>query len=120
MPVWLPVVIYGTTVVLGLVLGWYFLSARRPPLGLQALHLVIGLAGLEVVIAATQFSRGRPVLSEGIGIALVLLGLAAFTGLIAGTFAKSNPESTGTALLAHAGLGGIGFLVLANWALNAA
>ena len=119
MQVWLPIIIYGTTVALGLWLGWHFLSAKRPHQGWQALHLVTGLGGLEVVILVTKVNRGNDALSQNATIALILLALAAVTGLFAGILAKSRPEGLGPALAAHALVGGTAFLVLANWTLHA-
>lgn len=119
MQIWLPVIIYGTTAALGLVLGWYFLSDKRPPQGLQALHLVIGIAGLEVVILVSKLHRGNQPVGDDVRTVLVLLGLAVFTGLVAGTMAKPRSDFLGPALLAHAAIGGTGFLLLANWAINA-
>ena len=120
MLIWLPIIIYGTTVVLGLVLGWYFLSGKRPSQGLQALHFVLGFGGLEVVMIITSRSSSDPDLKENASIALVMLGLTAMIGLFAGIMAKSRPEGLGPVLTAHAFVGGAAFLVLANWAMNAA
>ncbi|WP_310475865.1 hypothetical protein [Sandarakinorhabdus sp.] len=120
MLIWLPVVIYGTTVVLGLMLGWHFLNGKRPSQGLQALHLVLGLGGLEAVMLLTAKTGGSPDLKQNASIALVMLGLTAVIGLFAGILAKSRPEGLGPVLTAHAFLGGFAFLVLANWAMNAA
>jgi hypothetical protein len=119
MAVWLPIIIYGTTVALGLVLGWYFLSARRPPKAVQAIHLLTGFGGLEVVMLVTRVSRGDAALSANATIALVLLGLAVVSGLFAGIMAKPRPDVLGPALAAHALAGGTAFLVLANWTINA-
>ena len=118
--VWLPVIIYGTTVALGLVLGWYFLSSKRPPKAVQAIHLLTGFGGLEVVMLVTRISRGNEALSDNAAIALVLLGLAVVTGLFAGIMAKPRPDVLGPALAAHAFVGGSAFLVLANWTMYAA
>ena len=118
MQVWLPIIIYGTTVALGLVLGWYYLSSKRPPKALQAIHLLTGFGGLEVVVLVTSLSRGNKALSDDAAIALVLLGLAAVSGLFAGIMAKPRPDIIGPALLAHATIGGTAFLLLANWTLN--
>ena len=120
MQVWLPVIIYGTTVALGLVLGWYFLSSKRPPKAVQAIHLLTGFGGLEVVMLVTRISRGNEALSDTAAIALVLLGLAVVTGLFAGIMAKPRPDVLGPALAAHAFVGGSAFLVLANWTMYAA
>ena len=119
MQVWLPIIIYGTTVAMGLVLGWYFLGAKRPPKGVQAIHLLTGLGGLEVVVLCSKLVRGTAPLGDDIKIALVLLGLAVVSGLFAGLMAKPRPEIVGPALLAHATIGGTAFLLLANWTMNA-
>lgn len=119
MQVWLPIIIYGTTAALGLVLGWYFLSAKRPPKAVQAIHFLTGFGGLEVVMLVTRISRGDPGLMDNARIALVLLGLAVVSGLFAGIMAKPRPDVLGPALAAHAFVGGTAFLVLANWTLNA-
>ena len=120
MQVWLPIIIYGTTVALGLVLGWYFLAAKRPPKAVQAIHFLTGFGGLEVVMLVTRVSRGDADLMANARIALVLLGLAVMSGLFAGIMAKPRPDVLGPSLAAHALIGGSAFLVLANWAMNAA
>ena len=120
MQVWLPIIIYGTTAMLGLVLGWYFLSAKRPPKMLQAIHFLLGFGGLEVVMLITSRSRGDADLKQNATIALVLLAFAVFTGLFAGIMAKPRPDMLGMSLALHALLGGTAFLVLLNWAMNAA
>ena len=119
MQVWLPIMIYGTTVALGLVLGWYFLSSKRPPQAVQAVHLLTGFGGLEAVMLVTRIYRGNPALSDNATIALVLLGFAVVTGLFAGIMAKPRPDILGPVLAAHALVGGSAFLVLANWTMNA-
>ncbi|WP_017668788.1 hypothetical protein [Sandarakinorhabdus sp. AAP62] len=120
MLIWLPIMIYGTTVALGLALGWYFLSEKRPPRALQALHLILGFGGLEAVMLTTTKVGGSPDLKQNATIALVLLGITAVVGLFAGIMAKSHPANMGTILAAHGLAGGTAFLVLANWAMNAA
>ena len=119
MQIWLPVIIYGTTVALGLALGWFFLSSRRPPKALQAVHFLTGFGGLEVVMLITSANRGNAGMAENAKIALILLAGALVTGLFAGIMAKPRPDVLGPALLAHAMLGGFAFLVLANWAISA-
>jgi uncharacterized membrane protein YhfC len=119
MQVWLPIIIYGTVVMLGLVLGWYFLSAKRPPKAVQAIHFLLGFGGLEVVMLITSRSRGNSDLKQNATIALVLLGFAVFSGLFAGVMAKPRPDVLGPSLALHALLGGSAFLVLLNWAMNA-
>ncbi len=120
MQIWLPVIIYGTTVALGLVLGWYFLSSKRPPRAVQAIHFLTGFGGLEVVMLISSRSRGDADLKENATIALVMLGLAVFSGLFAGIMAKPRPDVLGPTLAAHAFIGGSAFLLLANWTMNAA
>jgi hypothetical protein len=119
MAVWLPIMIYGTTVAMGLVLGWYFLSSKRPPKAVQAIHLLTGFGGLEVVMLVTRMSHGNEALSDNATIALVLLGFAVVSGLFAGIMARPRPDVIGPALAAHAFVGGSAFLVLANWTMNA-
>jgi hypothetical protein len=120
MQVWLPIIIYGPVVALGLVLGWYFLSAKRPPKAVQAIHFLLGFGGLEVVMLITSRSRGDADLKQNATIALVLLGFAVASGLFAGIMAKPRPDVLGPSLALHALLGGSAFLVLLNWAMNAA
>ena len=120
MQIWLPVIIYGTTVALGLVLGWHFLSSKRPNQGWQVLHLVTGFGGLEVVMLVTRATRGDPVLAENAKIAIVILGFAVVSGLFVGIMGQSRKDNVGPAVLAHTLIGGTAFLLLANWTLNAA
>lgn len=120
MIIWLPIMIYGTTTALGLVLGWYFLSSKRPPKAVQAIHLLTGFGGLEVVMLISSRSRGNADLQENATIALVLLAFAVVSGLFAGIMAKPRPDMLGPSLALHALLGGSAFLVLLNWVINAA
>lgn len=119
MVTWLPIIIYGTTVLLGLVLGWYFLSGKRPNKGVQVLHFVLGFGGLEVVIIMTSRANSNPDLKENLSIALILLGLAAATGLFAGILGQSKQGNLGPVLAGHAMIGGAAFLLLLNWAMAA-
>lgn len=119
MLVWLPVGIYGTTAALGLVLGWYFLSEKRPPKAVQALHFLTGFGGLEVVMLISSRSRGSADLQFDAKLALICLGLAVVSGLFAGIIAKPRKEALGPALATHALVGGTAFFLLANWAMNA-
>jgi len=116
---WLPIMIYGTTVALGLVLGWYFLSDKRPHQGLQMLHLLTGFGGLEVVMLVTSRYRANQELKDIAFIALILLGAAAFTGLVAAILAKPRNDALGTVLAAHALIGGSAFLALLTWTMTA-
>ncbi len=117
---WLPIIIYGTTVALGLVLGWYFLAGRRPPKAVQAIHLLTGFGGLEVVMLISARTKASPDLKETATIGLVLLGFAVVSGLFAGIMAKPRPDMLGPSLALHALLGGSAFLVLLTWAMNVA
>lgn len=119
MLVWLPIAIYGTTVALGLVLGWYFLSEKRPHQGLQLLHLLTGFGGLEVVMLVTSRYRANQELQDIAFIALILLGFAAFTGLVAAILAKPRTAALGPMLAAHAFIGGSAFLALLTWTMTA-
>ncbi len=119
MQTWLPIIIYGTTVAIGLVLGWHFLMGRRPHQGWQMLHLVTGFGGLEVVMLVTRATRGDPVLAENAKYAIILLGGAVVTGLFAGILGQSKQGNLGPVLLAHAMIGGAAFLLLLNWAMAA-
>ncbi|MEI6418453.1 MAG: hypothetical protein WCO82_05240 [Sphingomonadales bacterium] len=114
---WAPVAIYGTTVSLGLVLGWHYLNSRRPPVIVQAIHALTGLGGLEAVLLLMRRAPGAPAAStDTITIAGLLLAGALLTGLFAAVFHKSHPHTTGPALTAHAMIGASAFLVLLSWA----
>jgi hypothetical protein len=114
---WAPVAIYGTTVSLGLVLGWHYIKEIRPPKMVQAIHALTGLGGLEAVLLLMRRAPGAdPASVDTVGIAGGLLAGALLTGLFAAIFHKSHPHTTGPALAAHAVIGASAFLVLLSWA----
>lgn len=113
---WAVVAIYGTTVSLGLVLGWHYLNSRRPPVAVQAIHALTGLGGLEAVLLLMRRGPGASASVDTVTIAGLLLAGALLTGLFAAIFHKSHPHTTGPALTAHAMIGASAFLVLLSWA----
>lgn len=121
MPTWPALVVFGSTIAIGLYMGRNYLLGRRNNRNLVAAHILVGIAGLEVF---ALLLRGAPDGSRfdqsQLGpAAALLLGGALFTGFITPLLAKPRPAATGPALAVHAAFGAIGFGALLLWVLSA-
>jgi hypothetical protein len=113
-------VVLGATVLLGGWLGTQYLMGVRNRRVLIALHLVLGIAGLEVLMLLL---RGAPdgraaVTGSGGLIAALLLGGAMFSGFLAPIVAPSRPGAIGPMLAVHATVAALGYGLLVIWALG--
>jgi hypothetical protein len=120
MPTWPALVVFGSTVGIGLYMGLNYLKGQRNNRNLVAAHILIGIAGLEVF---ALLLRGAPdgtrLADSQLGPAAALLFAAAlFSGFIVPLIAKPRPATTGPALAVHAVFGTVGFGVLLLWVLG--
>ncbi len=110
-----PLLAFTVTAGLGLYMGvQYLLGTRNKPM-LIAIHLMSGLAGLEIMAVTV---RGLPEGSLAPTAALILAG-ALLTGLAVPVLAKSRPGSVGVLLGSHAAVAMVGIGVFLLWALRA-
>lgn len=120
MPNWLALVVFGTVVAIGLYMGLNYLKGARNNRNLVAVHVIIGIVGLEVF---ALLLRGAPdgtrlaTSQLGPASALLLAG-ALFTGFVVPLLAKPRPVATGPALAVHAVFGTVGFGALLLWVLG--
>lgn len=121
MPTWPALVVFGSTVAIGLYMGLNYLKGLRNNRNLVAVHILIGVAGLEVFALLLRGAPDGSRLAEShLGpAAALLLAAALFTGFITPLLAKSRPAATGPALAVHAAFGTIGFGVLLLWVFSA-
>lgn len=112
----------GSSVALGLFLGWRYLRQVRNKPVHSAVHLMLGAAGLECMV---MLRRGAPdgtvVPVEIVGTAAAfLLALAMLSGLLSPMVGRHWGRRPGTlALIAHATLGGGGFILFLVWLVQA-
>lgn len=120
MPTWTALAVFGSTVAIGLVLGFNFLNGRRNSRNLVAAHVLIGLAGLEVFALLLRGApNGTQLAPSQLGPAAALLFAAAlFSGFVAPLIIKPRPATAGPVLALHATFGTIGFGVLLLWLFN--
>jgi hypothetical protein len=113
-------VVLGATVLLGGWLGTQYLMGVRNTRALIALHLILGIAGLEVLML---LMRGAPdgraaVIGSGGMIAALLLGVAMFSGFLVPILAPSRPNTIGPMIAVHTTVAALGYGLLVIWALG--
>ena len=120
MPNWLALVVFGTVVAIGLYMGLNYLKGAPNNRNLVAVHVIIGIIGLEVFALLLRGAPDGTRLAEsrlGPASALLLAG-ALFTGFIVPLIARPRPVAAGPALAVHAAVGTIGFGALLLWVLG--
>ncbi len=120
MPTWPALLVFGSTVAIGLYMGLNYLKGQRNNRNLVAVHILIGVAGLEVFALLLRGAPDGSRLADsqlGPAAALLLAG-ALFTGFIVPLIGKPRPATTGPALAVHAVFGTVGFGVLLLWVLG--
>lgn len=120
MTVWPAILVFGTTVCIGIYMGWQYLMGERNNRLLIGVHLLLGVVGLEVVaiLVRNAFdSVDVPGGSWGRAAALVLAA-ALFSGLMVPLLAPRYPRSITPGLVIHAVVGMTGFTLLLAWALG--
>ncbi|WP_207790564.1 hypothetical protein [Polymorphobacter fuscus] len=120
MPTWPALVVFGATVAIGLYMGLQYLRGVRNNRMLVGVHVLIGVAGLEVFALLLRGAPDGTHLAESrMGPAsALLLAAALFTGFLVPLIAAPKPAATGPALAVHAVAGTIGFGALLLWVLG--
>ncbi len=111
--------VIGTTVAIGLYMGWCYLKGRRNNRVLIGVHLVLGVIGLEVT---AMLLRGAPSGARAMGefgpAAAVLTAATLFSGLLVPLIAQPKPRLTSPALAVHAAIGAVAFALYLIWAFT--
>lgn len=113
-------VVLGAAVLLGGWLGTQFLMGVRNNRVLVGLHLILGIAGLEVLMLLLRGAPdGRAAVTGATGMtAALIIAVAMFTGLLVPILAPSRPKTIGPMLAVHATVGALGYGLLILWALG--
>ena len=117
-----PVVLLSLSVTLGLLLGLRYLRGERSKPVLVAAHLLLGIAGLQVMVLLLRGAPDGSRLPAGPGgsAAAILLIAAIVTGFLTPMFSRRKPRKVrSTALAFHAGFAATGFAAFLVWALGA-
>lgn len=121
MTVWPAIAVFGTTVCIGIYMGWQYLMGVRNSRLLIAAHLVLGVVGLEVV--ATLIRNAFDAVDAPSGnmgrTAAVVLAVALLTGLLVPLLGPRYPRGITPGLVVHALVGTVGFGLLLVWAMRA-
>ena len=115
------IAIATVTTGIGLYMGWQYLRGHRNRQWLVAVHLILGIIGLEVL---GLLLRGAPdgTVVSGRETAVWGAGLAAaalLSGFFAAIIVKSKPKMVTPTLLIHATAGLLAFAALVLWGLRA-
>ena len=112
--------VLGAATLLGFWLGTKYLMGERNNRVLVALHLILGVAGLEVLMLLLRGAPdGRAAVtgSTGMTAALILAGAMA-TGLLISILAPSRPGAIGPTIAVHSTVAALGYAMLVFWALG--
>lgn len=120
MPSWPAIVVFGSTVAIGLYMGLQYLKGQRNDRVLVGVHVLIGIVGLEVFALVLRGAPDGTHLAESrLGPAsALLLAVALFSGFMVPLIAQPRPAATGPALAVHATLGTVAFGALLLWVLG--
>ena len=106
----LAVLIFAIGAVGGLILASSVLRGRLASWGLSLLHAALGATGL--VLTAIVVLQGSSDLASIVPIALLILVVAALAGFFLASYHARKISPPRPALVAHAGVAVIGFLML--------
>ncbi len=120
MPTWPALVVFGTTVAIGLYMGLQYLRGVRNNRMLIGVHVIIGIIGLEVFALLLRGAPDGTHLAESrLGPAsALLLAAALFSGFMVPLIAAPRPAATGATLAVHAVVGTAAFGALLLWVLG--
>lgn len=96
----------------GLVLANSVLRGRLAPWGLSLLHAALGAAGL--VLTALVVLGGSAEVASIVSTALLILVVAALAGFFLASYHARKISPPRAAVVAHAGIAVVGFLLLAG------
>jgi hypothetical protein len=111
--------VIGSTVAIGLYMGWRFLKGVRNNRVLIGFHLVLGVIGLEVT---AMVIRGAPSGERALGAlgpwAAIVTAATLFSGLLVPLIGQPRPKLIGPALAVHAAVGAVAFALYLVWAFT--
>ena len=108
--------VIGSTVAIGLYMGWRFLMGERNNRVLIGFHLVLGVIGLEVTALLIKSAPGGARALGSLGPTVALLTTATlFTGLLVPLVAQPRPKWATPALVVHARVGAVAFALYLIW-----
>lgn len=112
------VVLFGISAALGLFMGVQYLRGVRNKPAMVAVHLVLGLIGLEAMASILKHNNaGATAAYAGVGAwAAGLLAAGVFMGFMVPIMAKPKPASVPVLLGIHAAVGALGVGVVFWWA----
>jgi hypothetical protein len=110
------VLIFAIGAVGGLVLANSVLRGRLAPWALSLLHAALGATGL--VLTAIVVLGGSTDVAKIIPIALIILVVAALGGFFLASFHARKATPPKAAVVAHAGIAVVGFVLLAGGAFH--
>ena len=96
----------------GLVLANSVLRGKLAPWALSLLHAALGATGL--VLTAIVVLGGSTDIAKIIPTALIILGVAALAGFVLASYHARTSSPPKGAVVAHAGIAVVGFLLLAG------
>jgi CDP-diglyceride synthetase len=103
---------------LGIFLAWQYLRRVRSKPAHGAVHLMLGVAGLELMV---MLRRGAPdgtvMAADALGTAAAfLLAMAMISGLLSPIVARYwRRKAANVALAIHSGFGAVGFVLFIGW-----
>ena len=111
------ILLFGIAAALGIFMGIRYLRGTRNKPMLIAIHLLLGVAGLEVMALLLRGAPDGTTLSATTPgkFAAGLLVTALLTGLLVPILAKPKPKTVTATLAVHAGIGTAGVLLLFYW-----
>jgi hypothetical protein len=120
MTVWPAIAVFGTTVCIGIYMGWQYLMGVRNSRVLIGVHLLLGVVGLEVVAILVRHAFDTVDVPGGDWgrVAALALAAALFSGLMVPLLAPRYPRSITPGLVVHGVIGMVGFALLLAWALG--
>jgi hypothetical protein len=115
------VILLTAATLLGLYLGWdYLRRGPRRPIMVGA-HLLLGAAGLEIMVVLLRGTPSGQSLALGMigALAISFTALALLSGLISGLYARRSRRVADITLATHAAVAAAGFGLFVAWALKA-
>jgi len=118
----MPVVfLLSASMALGLWMGWQFLRrSSSNPIHI-GFHLILGVAGMEMVVMLLRTAPDGSVVAAGSfgKSAALVLATAVITGFATSVVARRwSRQAGGMVLLSHAVVGAAGFVIFLVWAFN--
>jgi len=112
--------LFFAAVILGIIIGLQYLRGIRKPV-LIGTHLLLGAGGLEQFVIMLQGTPSGEVISPGTfgRVAAGFFVAALASGLLAPMIGRGSRRTANIALIAHIGVGAVGFLLFLAWLAKA-